>query len=63
MPKAFTNASDGTIALSVAPWPEAPEWLHQKFHFEVAGKGEERKGHREATVKALTDLGVALEAC
>ena len=61
VPKAVTNAADGTIALSVAPWPEAPEWLHQKFHFSVAG--EDAASERDATVKALSNLGVAVEAC
>lgn len=30
VPKATARPKEGTIELQVAPWPQAPEWLHQK---------------------------------
>ena len=55
MPKAISNAADGTIALNIAPWPQAPEWLHQQLRFSVAGEDE-----RDEIVKALANLGIVL---
>lgn len=57
VPKAVTNTADDTIELFVAPWAEAPTWLHQKFRFSVNGE------ERSAAVKALAHAGVAIEVC
>ena len=62
--KAVTNKASGTITLSIAPFSDAPEWLHQKFQFyEEAESVEDAVDKRDATIRVLTSYGVAVEAC
>lgn len=51
------HANGATIELQVAPWPEAPEWLHQRFRCSAIGRAE---GH--ALLGALEAAGVHVEA-
>lgn len=63
LPKAISHATDDTIELFVAPWPEAPGWLHQRLRFSFATKSCREVPPKAATIKALEKAGVAVEAC
>ena len=59
VPRALENSNDGTLELQVAPWPNAPSWLHQRIKFSLTGTG--RVGDKEATMAALGAAGVSVE--
>lgn len=64
VPKVITRAEDDSIELVVAPWPEAPGWLHQRLRFSFStSSASAEEEQKKATLKALEKAGVAVEAC